>query len=59
MIAQAHRWKDDILSGRFPTLRTLARAYDKDDRYVARLLPLAFLAPRLSRPLSRASSRST
>lgn len=47
VIAQAHRWKDDILSGRFPTLRTLARTYDKDERYVARLLPLAFLAPRI------------
>jgi len=45
VIAQAHRWKDDILSGRFPTLRRLARTYDEDDRYVARLLPLAFLAP--------------
>ena len=29
------------------TLRTLAHTYDKDDRYVARLLPLAFLAPRI------------
>ena len=34
-------------SGPFPTLRALARTYDKDDRYVARLLPLAFLAPQI------------
>jgi DNA invertase Pin-like site-specific DNA recombinase len=45
VIAQAHRWMDDTLTGRFPTMRALAYAYDKDERYVARLLPLAFLAP--------------
>jgi hypothetical protein len=45
VVAQARRWWDDIVAQRFPTVRALARAYDKDERYVARLLPLAFLAP--------------
>jgi site-specific DNA recombinase len=45
VVAQARRWWDDILVQRFPTIRALAHAYDKDERYVARLLPLAFLAP--------------
>jgi hypothetical protein len=45
MIANAHQWWDDLVSGRFPTVRTLAQAYDKDERYVARVLQLAFLAP--------------
>jgi hypothetical protein len=43
--AQARRWWDDIVAQRFPTIRALARAYGKDERYVARLLPLVFLAP--------------
>jgi hypothetical protein len=45
MVANAHRWWDDLVARRFPTLRALARAYGKDERYVARVLPLAFLAP--------------
>jgi hypothetical protein len=45
MIAHAHQWWDDLMSNRFPTVRALARAYDKDERYVARTLPYAFLAP--------------
>src|SRR5712691_3287137 len=45
IVAQARRWWDDIVAQRFHTIRALARADDKDERYVARLLPLAFLAP--------------
>jgi hypothetical protein len=45
MIANAHQWWDDLVEHRFPTMRELARAYDKDERYVARVLQLAFLAP--------------
>jgi site-specific DNA recombinase len=45
MIANAHQWWDDLVAHRFPTLRALAQAYSKNERYVARVLPLAFLAP--------------
>lgn len=45
MIANANQWWDDLVTHRFPTLRALAQAYDKDERYVARVLQLAFLAP--------------
>jgi site-specific DNA recombinase len=45
MIANAHQWWEDLVSGRFRTVRTLAQAYDKDERYVARVLQLAFLKP--------------
>ena len=45
MIAHAHQWWDDLVANRFPTVRALARAYNKDERYVARTLPFAFLAP--------------
>jgi DNA invertase Pin-like site-specific DNA recombinase len=45
MIANAHKWWEDLVAGRFPTMRALANAYNKDERYVARILQLAFLAP--------------
>jgi len=45
MIANAHQWWEDLITSRFPTMRALAQAYDKDERYVARVLQLAFLAP--------------
>ena len=45
LIANAHQWWDDLVTGRYPTTRALAQAYGKDERYVARALPLAFLAP--------------
>jgi site-specific DNA recombinase len=47
LMAHAHQWWDDLMSNRFPTVRALARAYNKDERYVARTLPYAFLAPSL------------
>jgi DNA invertase Pin-like site-specific DNA recombinase len=45
LVANAHRWWDDLRTGRYPTTRALARAYGTDERYVARVLQLALLAP--------------
>jgi hypothetical protein len=45
MISNAHQWWDDLVAHRFPTMRALARAYNKDERYVARMIQLALLAP--------------
>ena len=45
LVAHAHQWWEDLVDHRFPTMRALAQAYGKDERYVARVLPLAFLAP--------------
>ncbi len=47
-VGQAHRWWRDLCSGRFATLRDLARAYDTDERYAAFVLRLAFLSPELT-----------
>jgi hypothetical protein len=44
LIANARRWWDDLNTGRYSTMRSLAKAYGKDERYVARVIPLAFLA---------------
>jgi hypothetical protein len=48
-LAQAHRWWRDLLDQRFRTIRGLAQAYDTDERYVARVLPLVFLPPEVTR----------
>tara|TARA_R110000787_G_scaffold248041_9_gene353624 strand:+ start:285 stop:1907 length:1623 start_codon:yes stop_codon:yes gene_type:complete len=45
VLARAHRWFDQIASGRRASLNQVATAEGVSNRYVARLLPLAFLAP--------------
>ncbi|HZD24813.1 MAG TPA: hypothetical protein VE631_01025 [Alphaproteobacteria bacterium] len=44
-IVRAHRWFDDLVSGRARTLGEIAEAEGYHKRYVGRLLPLTFLAP--------------
>jgi hypothetical protein len=44
-VARAHKWFDDVLSGRASSFAAIAQAEGMSDRYVGRLLPLAFLAP--------------
>jgi len=50
-LAQAHRWWGDLLHGRYGTMRDLARAYDTDERYAARIIPLAFVPADLTRAI--------
>lgn len=44
-VARAHQWFEDLFSGHADSLRDIATAEDVSDRYVSRLMPLAFLAP--------------
>jgi hypothetical protein len=44
-IARGRQWFEDLASGRAASLVEIAKAEGVTDRYVARLLPLAFLAP--------------
>lgn len=44
-ILRARLWFDELVSGRADSLATIARREDVSDRYIAHLLPLAFLAP--------------
>jgi len=44
-LARAHRWTDDLLAGRVPSVAALATRERTDIRYVRRVLQLRFLAP--------------
>ncbi len=44
-IARSRQWFDDLVSGRVLSLVEIAKAEGITDRYVGRVLPLAFLAP--------------
>ena len=46
-IARAHQWFEELISARATSLATIARCEGVTDRYVARLIRLAFLAPKI------------
>jgi site-specific DNA recombinase len=46
-VARAHRWADDLVSGKVRSVGELARREGIDGRSVRRLIPLGFLSPRI------------
>lgn len=44
-IVRAHRWRDMLESGRYATVRDLARAETINESYLSRILRLTLLAP--------------
>ena len=46
-IARAHRWFEELISARATSLAAIASREGVTDRYVARLIRLAFLAPKI------------
>jgi hypothetical protein len=44
-LARAHSWAASLLSGQASSIRAIAQAERLTERYVARIIPLAFLAP--------------
>jgi len=46
-LAQAHQWLEQLLSGEVSSLRMIAAAVGKSERYVSKVIRVAFLAPDL------------
>jgi DNA invertase Pin-like site-specific DNA recombinase len=44
-VVRAHKWFDDLVTGRAKSLAAIAEAQGLSDRYVGHLLPPSFLAP--------------
>ncbi len=47
-IARARRWADELIAGMAPNITAIAAREGVDERYVSRLLPLAFLSPAIT-----------
>ena len=46
-IVRAHRWRDMLESGRYATIRDLAKARAINESYLGRILRLTLLAPKI------------
>ena len=46
-LAQAHQWLEQLLSGEVSSLRMIAAAVGRSERYVSKVIRTAFLAPNL------------
>ena len=47
LIARAHRWFDDLVSGRAASMVEIGKREKVDKRYISRVVRLAFLAPEI------------
>ena len=55
-IAKARRWMDSLVEGRISSFGELAEAEGKAERHIRRLVPLAFLSPRIVRAIADGSA---
>ena len=57
-LARSITWYDGLVSGRAASFREIALREGVAERYIAQLLPLAFLDPKLSGSVSMVAERS-
>jgi site-specific DNA recombinase len=54
-LARAHSWVARLLSGQAPSIQAIAQAEHLTGRYIARIVPLAFLAPDITEAILEGS----
>jgi site-specific DNA recombinase len=54
-LARAHSWVARLLSGQASSFQAIAQAERLSERYVARIIPLAFLAPDITEAILEGS----
>jgi site-specific DNA recombinase len=54
-IARARSWMNDLTEGRLNSFEEIARSENKVERHIRRLIPLAFVSPRIVEAIANGS----
>ena len=55
-IARARSWMNDLSEGRVNSFEAIARSENKVERHIRRLIPLAFVSPRIVEAIANGSA---
>jgi site-specific DNA recombinase len=55
-IARARSWMNDLTEGRVNSFEEIARSENKGERHIRRLIPLAFVSPRIVEAIANGSA---
>ena len=54
--ARARSWMNDLTEGRVNSFKEIARSENKVERHIRRLIPLAFVSPRIVEAIANGSA---